>query len=153
MKLAPFPSPRILVRRWENGEIEREEMQRLMAEHQYALLEEAEEVRKVRKNPVASYVEGLMSKRAAKKLIRAHGEAGIRELLLALSEVENFLPSAYLWNAMHWDVPLYCFIRTKRAPIFRVKEMWVKSDRGEMSRGDVSRVWGKEVDQAGEFYL
>jgi len=80
-----------------------------------------------------------LNKRAAKRLIRLHGEAGVRELLVALSEVEGFPPSAFLWNAMHWDVPLHCFLRTKRAPVFRVKEMWVKSDRGEMlvEHGDV----------------
>lgn len=129
MKLAPFPSPRVLVRRWEAGEIKREELQALMAEHQRAILEEAEEVFQ---NPIAAFIEGVVNKRIAKRLMRQHGEAGVRELLVALSELEDFPPSAFLWNAMHWDVPLHCFIRSKSAPVFRVKEMWVKSDRGEM---------------------
>ena len=89
MKLAPFPSPRVLVLQWEAGEIKREELQRLMALHQAAILEEAEEERA---NPVASYVDRMMNKRMAKKLINAHGEANMRELCLALSEVPEFLP-------------------------------------------------------------
>ena len=40
MKLAPFPTPPNLIRQWQEGEIEREEMQRLMGEHQKELLKE-----------------------------------------------------------------------------------------------------------------
>ncbi len=129
MKLAPFPSPRVLVLQWEAGEIKREELQRLMALHQAAILEEAEEERA---NPVASYVDRMMNKRMAKKLINAHGEANMRELCLALSEVPEFLPAAFLWNADHWDLPLHCFIRNKREPIFRIREVFVRSDRAMM---------------------
>ena len=126
MKLAPFPTPKALIRRWQNGEIEREELHELMAHHQRALLEEAEESRK---NPIAAYVEGLMNKRVAKRLISEHGEAAIRELLAAMAELEDFPPSAYLWNADHWDVALHCFIRSKNAPVFRIRETLIKSQR------------------------
>ena len=126
MKLAPFPTPKALIRRWQNGEIEREELHELMAHHQRALLEEAEESRK---NPIAAYVEGLMNKRVAKRLISEHGEAAIRELLAAMAELEDFPPSAYLWNADHWDVALHCFIRSKSAPVFRIRETLIKSQR------------------------
>jgi len=132
VKSHPFVSivnPKLLVKKWEAGEIDREEFQRLMAQHQQALLEEAEVVLK---NPIASYVDGIMNKRAAKKLMRQHSEAALRELFVALSDLEDFPLSSYLWNAMHWDVPLYCFMRLKRVPIFRVKDLWVKSDRAEM---------------------
>ncbi len=126
MKLAPFPTPDVLIRRWQDGEIEREELHELMAHHQRALLEEAEEARK---NPIAAYVEGVMNKRVAKRLIRDHGEAAIRELLVAMAEMEDFAPAAYLWNADHWDVALHCFIRSKSAPVFRIKETMIKSGR------------------------
>lgn len=129
MKLAPFPNPRDLIRQWENGEIERETLHLLMAEHQAAIIQEAEEERL---NPIAAYLDRMMNKRMAKKLINLHGEANLRELISALSEMPNFLPAAFLWNINHWDLPLHCFIRNKREPVFRIKEVFVKSSRAMM---------------------
>lgn len=129
MKLAPFPNPAILIAKWQAGEIEREEMQRLMAEHQRALLDEAEEQRK---NPFEAYWEGILNRRSARRLVKEHGESAVRELLLALSAVPDFTPSAYLWNADHWDVGLECFIRSRSEPIFRIKELMVRRDRALM---------------------
>ena len=126
MKQAPFPTPRILVRQWQEGLIEREEMQRLMAEHQEAILREAEEYHR---NPIAGYLEGLANKKMARHLIREHGEAAVRELLLAMSWLPDFQPSAYLWNADHWDVALPVFFRCKSGPVFRIKESLVRSSR------------------------
>ena len=126
VKLAPFPTPNHLIEKWQRGEIEREEMQRLMKQHQQALLEEAEEYHR---NPIAGYLEGLLNKRAANLLIKAHGEASIREILLAMSHLQVFPPSAYLWNADHWDVSLHAFFRTRSAPVFRIREIMVKSTR------------------------
>jgi hypothetical protein len=126
MKLAPFPTPNHLIEKWQRGEIEREEMQSLMKQHQLALLEEAEEYHR---NPIAGYLEGLLNKRAANLLIKAHGEASIREILLAMSHLQVFPPSAYLWNADHWDVSLHAFFRTRSAPVFRIREIMVKSTR------------------------
>lgn len=129
MKLAPFPNPRDLIRQWENGEIERETLHLLMAQHRAAIIEEAEEERL---NPIASYVDRVMNKRMAKKLINLHGEANLRELIFALSEMPDFLPAAFLWNINHWDLPLHCFIRNKREPVFRIKEVFVRSSRAMM---------------------
>ncbi len=126
MKLSPFPSPPALIRQWQDGEIEREEMQRLMAEHQAALLEEAEQYYQ---NPISGYIEGLLNKRAARRLTMSHGEAAIRELFMALSWLDDFPPAAFLWNANHWDVSLHAFFRTRSEPVFRVREMMIKSSR------------------------
>jgi hypothetical protein len=126
VKLAPFPTPNHLIEKWQRGEIEREEMQRLMKQHQQALLEEAEEYHR---NPIAGYLEGLLNKRAASILIKGHGEAAIREIFLAMSHLQDFPPSAYLWNADHWDVSLHAFLRTRSTPIFRIREIMVKSTR------------------------
>jgi len=103
MKLSPYPNPRDLILRWQSGEIEREEMQLMMA--------------------------ALMNKRMAKRLVSDHGEAAVRELFLVMSWMPDFSPSAYLWNADHWDVELHAFIRTKSEPVFRVRESLVKSTR------------------------
>ena len=115
MKPAPFPSPNVLLKQWEDGEIKREELHQLMALHQQALLEEAEESLK---NPIATYVEGVMNKRAAKRLINDHGEAANREIFQAMAMLDDFPPSAYLWNASHWDVALHCFIRSKSCLLY-----------------------------------
>jgi hypothetical protein len=40
--------------------------------------------------------------------------------LAALAKSEQFPPSMLLWNASHPDVPLHCFIRMKREPVFRI---------------------------------
>ncbi len=129
MKLAPFPTPRNLILQWQEGEIERDEMQRLMGEHQKALLDEADHFHF---NPIAGYIEGLLNKRAARRLMREHSEAAVREIFEALSWLHDFPPSAFLWNADHWDVPLYAFFRTKTEPVFRVRELMVKSSRAVM---------------------
>lgn len=126
MKLAPFPPPNLLIEKWQRGEIEREEMQQLMKQHQLALLEEAEQYHW---NPIAGYLEGLLNKRAARTLITNHGEAAIREIFLALSRMQDFPPSAYLWNADHWDIPLHAFLRNRSTPVFRVREILVKTIR------------------------
>jgi len=126
MKLAPFPTPNHLIEKWQRGDIEREEMQRLMKQHQQALLDEAEAYHR---NPIAGYLEGLLNKRAAHLLIKAHGEAAIRELFLAISHLQNFPPSAYLWNADHWDISLHAFLRTRSTPVLRIREIMVKTTR------------------------
>ena len=129
VKLAPFPNPKTLMQQWQDGEIEREEMHRLMGEHHKMLLEEAEEYHA---NPIAGYLEGLANKRMARRLIREHGEAAVRELLLAMAWLPDFEPSAYLWNADHWDVALHVFFRCKSAPVFRVRESMIKSSRAAL---------------------
>lgn len=83
-------------------------------------------------NPRASFVDRLMNKRAAAKLIKAHGEAAIRELFSVMAEINDFPPALLLWNAGHWDVPLHCFIRLKREPVFRIKELRVRSRQATM---------------------
>ena len=45
----------------------------------------------------------------ARRLIHNHGEAAVREVLLAMAWQPDFEPSAYLWNADHWDVACMSF--------------------------------------------
>ena len=78
MKLAPFPTPPNLIIQWQEGKIEREEMQRLMGEHQKELLKEVDYFHS---NPILGYIEGLRNKRAARLLINEHGEAQILSLI------------------------------------------------------------------------
>jgi len=118
-------NPNQLTRLFEAGEMEREEYQARMWALARELLEEAEEERQ---NPVASFIERMVNQREAEKLKRRHGEAMIREVFTVLSDLEDFLPGLFLWNADHWDVPLHCFLRTRQEPIFRIRELktWVR---------------------------
>lgn len=110
-------TPRQLFRLLDGGEITREQFRAAMALHAESLIEEMVEVHE---NPVAAWLETLRNRRAAAKLSHLHGETIVRELLLALSEVPDFPLANWLWNADHTRLPLYCFLRSRREPVFRV---------------------------------
>jgi hypothetical protein len=116
----PLRTPLQLFRMFESGEITREELHSAMAEHARMLIAEMEEQRR---NPVVAYLEYLLNQRAARKLVKQHGEAEVREILAALGELPDFPPAIYLWNATHVDVPLHCFLRTRNPPVLRVRRL------------------------------
>jgi hypothetical protein len=117
MVVKMIPTPAQIFAQLERGEIEREEMQALMALHARELIAEMEEDYL---NPAAALMEQLLARRQSSKLARKHGGRLLREVLYALSEAEDFPPAKYLWNALHPDVPLHCFFRIKRVPVFRI---------------------------------
>jgi hypothetical protein len=102
---------------FERGEIDRETLQTLMALQARRLIEE---IKEDHLNPAAAFIEHLRNVRAAVKLVRRHGQKLIRDALAAMAKAEQFPPSMLLWNAAHPDVPLHCFIRMKREPVFRI---------------------------------
>jgi hypothetical protein len=65
----------------------------------------------------------MMTKLQASRLARSHGEPKLREILLALSEVPDFPPARFLWNADRMEVPLHCFLRLRREPLFRIVKL------------------------------
>lgn len=113
----PHPTPTQLFRQFESGRISREELQAQMGEHQRHILEEMEENRR---NPIATMLEQMRNRRAAARLLRQYEESAIREIFVALAEQPDFPPSNLLWNAGHYEVPLFCFLRMKHEPVFRV---------------------------------
>jgi len=115
-----LPNPNELFASFEKGEIKREELQSLMALHARELIQEMEEDYQ---NPAAALIENLLARRAASKLIKGHGEKLVREILCCLSGKPNFPPAGHLWNAGHPDLPLYCFFRMRRSPVFRLLEI------------------------------
>jgi len=115
-----LPNPHEIFASFEKGEIKREELQSLMALHARGLIHEMEEDYQ---NPAAAVIENLLARRAASKLIKRHGEKRVREILFCLSGKPNFPPAGYLWNADHPDLPLYCFLRMRRQPVFRLLEI------------------------------
>jgi hypothetical protein len=116
----PTQTPRQLFAAFDRGELSREAFRKAMNEHALLLIEEMEEVHQ---NPVAAWMEHLRSRRAAGKLAREHGEAMVRELFVALSEVPEFPLARWLWNADRPHLPLYCFLRPSAEPVFRVQKI------------------------------
>lgn len=138
-----IPTPKQLFAQFERGEIEREELQALMAVHARELIGEMEEDYQ---NPAAAWIERLMARRAAGRLVRRHGSRLLREVLMALAEVEGFPPARHLWNASHPDLPLHCFLRMRREPVFRIariehrsEEIEVTTEHGDAGRGRATR--------------
>lgn len=107
----------------------RAQFQAAMAVHAQAILEEIVEDKR---NPVVAKFEQMLSRRAAARLEKRHGEALVREILAGLAEEANFPPACLLWNAVHWDVPLSCFLRMRREPVFRVEKI---DERGQTEVG------------------
>ena len=110
-------APSLLYQAFGRGEMTREEVHAAMAVHAEALIEEMEEDYA---NPVAAYFERLRNRRATARLLKRHSEVVVRAAFAALGELADFPPGRWLWNAWHWDMPLHCFVRMKREPVFRV---------------------------------
>jgi hypothetical protein len=134
-----IPTPHEIFRRFERGEIDRDEMQALMAMNARELISEMEEDRQ---NPAAALLELLLSRRAAAKWVRLLGGRLVREILQALADAEDFPPSRLLWNASHPDVPLHCFFRIRREPVFfliaverRGERIFVETRHGLAGKG------------------
>lgn len=141
--MTTLPTPSQLFARFERGEIERDELQAMMALHARELIREMEEDRM---NPAAAWLEHLQSRRAAAKWTRRHGGRLLREVFCALAEVADFPPATLLWNAAHPDVPLHCFFRVRREPVFRIASLELRSGRvslvvehGAAGRGKATR--------------
>lgn len=112
-----LPPPNRLFTLFESGQITREQLQAAMVIHQQRLLVEIAEARQ---NPVVAYLDEKLSRFAAARLERRHGERLVRQVLAALAEIDQFPLADLLWNAGHRDVPLYCFFRLRREPVFRL---------------------------------
>lgn len=110
-------TPRQLVAKFERGEIDRMEFQALMAIHQRELIKEIDEDHQ---NPLGAWLEARLAKSSVKKLLKQHTAFQIREVLIALSESDGFPLAKYIWNAAHPDIPLHCFFRIRREPVFQI---------------------------------
>jgi hypothetical protein len=137
-----IPTPAQIFDSFERGEICRDEMHAMMAIHARELIKEMEEDRQ---NPVAALIENLLARRSVSRLVRRHSGRLFREILVALAERVEFPPARYLWNASHPDVPLHCFLRIRREPVFRIssiqqqgQEVTVAVEYGSAGRGKVT---------------
>lgn len=126
---------------FDRGEIDRETLQTLMALQARRLIDEMKEDHL---NPAAAFIEHLRNVRATAKLVRRHGQKLVRDSLAALAKSEQFPPSMLLWNASHPDVPLHCFIRMKREPVFRIVRF-----QSEGNTVDIHVEYGRTTSPAG----
>jgi len=110
-------TPRQLFRAFDRGDISREQFREAMRRHAEDLIEEMEDVHQ---NPIAAWMEMLKNRRLAWRLARMHGEVLVREIFVALAEIPDFPLANWLWNADRPQLPLYCFLRTRREPVFKV---------------------------------
>jgi hypothetical protein len=124
-----IPTPSQIFASFERGEIERDEVHALMALHARELIQEMEEDQL---NPAAALLETLLCRRSASRLVRRNGGRLVREILIALSEVPDFPPARLLWNASHPDVPLHCFLRMRREPIFYINSISTMAGQTEV---------------------
>lgn len=138
-----IPTPSQIFASFERGEIERDEVHALMALHARELIQEMEEDHL---NPATALIEALLARRSARRLVRRHSGRMLREIFIALSEVPDFPPARYLWNAAHPDVPLHCFLRMRREPVFRIsairpqaEEIEIDVEFGSSGRGKANK--------------
>ncbi|MGE9271505.1 MAG: hypothetical protein ACQKBU_11940 [Verrucomicrobiales bacterium] len=110
-------TPPQLFDEFETGQITREQLHAGLAWHAQELIEEIVEAHE---NPIATWWDGLLAKRTATRWANRHGLWRIRHVLAALSRLPNFEPARFLWQALHADVPLYCFFRLRQRPAFRL---------------------------------
>lgn len=82
-----------------------------------------DEIEQDRAQPKQALLETWRCRSAARRLTRKHTEAELREVFMALSEVDDFPPATYLWNADQLYIPLHCFLREKRTPVLRFTKM------------------------------
>ncbi|MCB1229316.1 MAG: hypothetical protein KDN19_03570 [Verrucomicrobiae bacterium] len=126
MNFQPLPTPPELFRRYERGELSKEQLHAAMSMHAGELIDEMIESRK---NPVAAYLEQLRNRTVAARLARRHGSTQLREILTALGVIPDFPPAQLLWNAPHREVPLHCFFRTRHEPLFRIVKLKAMATR------------------------
>ena len=152
------PTPRQIFRMYDRGEITREQFRAMLDVHARALIEEMEEVHQ---NWLAAWMETLSNRRVASRLARDHGEPLLRELFVALSDVPDFPLASWLWNADRPHLPLHCFLRSRREPVFRVQRVTTEPFRttltieyGSAKKNEATREkFSFERDRFGRFAL
>jgi hypothetical protein len=136
-------TPPQLFEDFESGLITREQLHAAMSFHAKGLIEEAIEAHE---NPLAAWWESLLARKMASRLAARHGERRVRQVLAALADIPDFFPAQWLWNASHPDVPLFCFLRLRKEPVFRVVKIesqagvvHVTVEYGSAGKGEATR--------------
>lgn len=120
MDREPLIAPNRLLAYYRAGHITRAQWLAGMQLQFEAALREIEENRQ---DPERALLETWRCKAAAKRLLKESTQAELRELMVSLSEIDDFPPASYLWNADQRDIPLHCFLREKREPVLRFRQV------------------------------
>ena len=123
-------SPNRLLAWYRAGSITRDQWLEGMR-HQFLLA--LTEIEEDRSDPTRALLETWRCKNAARRLEKNHTRAELREVFMSLSELDDFPPSNYLWNADQLDIPLHCFLREKRAPVLRFLKMSIRRLTAELT--------------------
>ncbi|MFK7909213.1 MAG: hypothetical protein AB8F34_01285 [Akkermansiaceae bacterium] len=123
-------SPHRLLGLYRAGKITRAQWLEAMRLHFLLALKEIEEDRS---QPKRALLETWRCKNAARRLLRDHTQAELREVFMALAELDDFPPAAYLWNADQLDVPLHCLLREKREPVLRFANVQIRRLTAELT--------------------
>ena len=129
MNDAQLISPHRLLKLYRAKKITRAQWLAGMRLHFLLALKEIEEDRS---QPKRASMESWRCKNAARRMLRNHTEAELREIFTALGELDDFPPSVYLWNADQSDVPLHCLLREKRVPVLRFTDVQIRRLTAEL---------------------
>jgi hypothetical protein len=129
MARRPLIAPNRLLAWYRSGKITRVQwLEGMRQQFLLALLEIEED----RSDPHRAMLETWRCKTAARRLLKNSSEAELREVFVALSEIDDFAPATYLWNADQRDIPLHCFLREKREPVLRFRKMDISRLRAKL---------------------
>lgn len=123
MKRQNMSSPNRLYHWYQTGKITRPQWLEGMRQHFLLALQEINEDRS---DPQRALLETWRCKNAARRLRKEHTESELREVFMSLSELDDFPPATYLWNADQLDIPLHCFLHEKRAPVLRFSKVNIR---------------------------
>lgn len=122
-------SPQRLLALYRAGSISRVQWLEGMRLHFLLALREIEDNRRA---PKLARLETWRCRNAARRLLREHTQAELREVFMALCELDDFPPATYLWNADQLDVPLHCLLRERREPVLRFPEIRIRRLTAEL---------------------
>lgn len=129
MPKPPLLSPQRLLADYKNGTISFEQWQQGMQQQCGMAIQEAAEDYE---QPKLALLESVRCKHAARKLLKNNTEVSIREVFTTLSELDDFPPAIYLWNADNPKSPLHCFLREKRLPVLQFPKLIIKRMSAEI---------------------
>ena len=119
---SPLISPPRLLAWYKSGAITRKQW---LAGMRMQLVQALTEISEDMADPRGAFLERLRCRNAARKLTKKNSEAELREVFMSLSQLDDFPPANYLWNADQRETPIYSMLREKRAPVLKFKEVQI----------------------------
>lgn len=122
MTRPPLISPNKLLAWYQSGSITRKQW---LAGMRLQLLQALNEIAEDGKNPEGALLERLRCRNAARRLTKKNTETELREVFMSLSQLDDFPPANYLWNADHLETPIHTMLREKRVPVLKFNDIQI----------------------------